>query len=279
MAHASSLIDVHLQAVRRSLQRLAAHSAPEEVHKARVAIRRLRTILVDVAPAIDAPRGDQLREDLRRMARELGWVRDADIRAEVLLPALRRIDAEAGVAANRAARTLEKKLQAARRESRRRLRAYLRALPEPTAYLQDDELLAGGRSAETAAILEGLLDRALQRRWKKMLKALQRNPASAARRHALRIRVKKCRYLLDARRTRKPPHQLAEALRLLRRLQDRLGSLNDLAQVRRWLRLQGLDPALSRLLKVELRARRKHETQGLERQRRRFLRLAQNVRV
>lgn len=279
MAQAVPLIDSHLRRVRLSLRRLAVQSTPEDVHQARVAMRRLRTILADVADSLGAEPADRLLAELRSLSRELGKVRDADIRARILLPVLQAIDRDAGDAVNRAARSLERKLHADCRESRRGMRASLRTLPGPVAALRVTDLLAGSAPANSRKQLDALLARALQRRWKRMLKALQHNPASAARRHALRIRVKKCRYLLEARRASSLPPPLAGALRRLRRLQDRLGNLNDLAQLRRWLNQQALEPALSALLQEKLRARKRQQIQGLERQQRKLLQQTDGLRA
>lgn len=56
--------------------------APDAVHKARVATRRLRSLLTTFAPFWDAERTEPLREELRWLAALLGEPRDAEVLAE-----------------------------------------------------------------------------------------------------------------------------------------------------------------------------------------------------
>ncbi len=62
---------------------------PEDVHKMRVATRRMRALLRLVEPWFRAPAGGSSR-DLRALAARLGAVRDLDVQLE-MLPARSRV--------------------------------------------------------------------------------------------------------------------------------------------------------------------------------------------
>lgn len=248
---ARALLRIHHRRVRELLRKLSRRAGPEEVHKARVAVRRLRTILASIAPAIEPRDASRLREQFRGLAHELGMVRDADIRAQILLPALSTLGQGAD---GRSAAALARRLRAARHTTRRRLRAHLRSaafhreLEATRRLVADDALLRPGTDADK------MLRAALQRRRRKLDKALAGKVGSAARRHALRIRIKKFRYLRDALHGR--PARADKQGRRLRQLQEDLGRLNDLAQARRWLKQQEPDTHLVRLLGKHLRSRK-----------------------
>src|SRR5512137_967481 len=86
------------EAIREQQRLLAAAAAAletagvEDVHRGRVAARRLRSILKTFRPLLE-PRRDRLyRADLRSFAQALGAVREADVRRELLVE-LARADA------------------------------------------------------------------------------------------------------------------------------------------------------------------------------------------
>ena len=78
-------------AVREQQQRIAAAMASlgsagvDDVHGARVAARRLRSMLKTFRPLLDERRAQRYRADLRRFARSLGAAREADVRRALLL--------------------------------------------------------------------------------------------------------------------------------------------------------------------------------------------------
>jgi len=78
-------------AIREQQQRIAAAMAAlgsageDDVHGARVAARRLRSMLKTFGPLLDEPRVQRYRAHLRTFARALGTAREADVRRALLL--------------------------------------------------------------------------------------------------------------------------------------------------------------------------------------------------
>lgn len=68
----------------RSLLRDGSATAPDDVHRLRVAIRRAEAALSAFAPVLDVERADVVRARLARIRRAAGRVRDADVRAALL---------------------------------------------------------------------------------------------------------------------------------------------------------------------------------------------------
>lgn len=86
---------------------------PEDVHRMRVAMRRLRAVLATYRRAVDRSVTDPIREDVRRVAAELGPARDLEVLRDHLLTGL---DGD-GLAHTRARRALEEWLAPRRREA------------------------------------------------------------------------------------------------------------------------------------------------------------------
>lgn len=85
--------------------------APDAVHKARVAVRRLRSTLRTFRDLLDAERTEALRAELRWLGEELGAPRDAEVLRERLLAHLGELPPEAVVDAVRT--SLAERLDAA----------------------------------------------------------------------------------------------------------------------------------------------------------------------
>lgn len=248
--HARPVLREHWRSADALLRRLQHDLTPEDVHTARVAIRRLRTILSGVAPALDAGLLARVRNDLQDVASGLGRVRDADIRCEILLPD--------------AASPLLSALRAERRNARRCLRRQLRD-PAMTARLQGvSRIIDGEKLFKDSADADRALADAVRRRCRKLARSLRRDSASPARRHALRIRVKKCRYLLDACVVRKHPRRARKILALLCEFQDCLGELNDVEQTLQWLADQDLPARITNPRRAALRAQARQSRSRLE---------------
>jgi len=191
-------------ALARSVERLIRHDPlirasgdVEAVHQARVATRRLRSDLRTFRPLLKKSWSDSLRRRLRAAADALGAVRDADVFIERLndaiakLPVADRVEAGAVVGDHAAERA-------------RRYEALLAVLRSDAYLGLLDELIEGAarpqtlRSALRAARLE--LPALVADQWKKAKRA-----ATSAQRlqsddalHRLRIRIKRCRYAMDA---------------------------------------------------------------------------------
>jgi Ppx/GppA phosphatase family/CHAD domain len=95
----------------------------DAVHDMRVASRRLRTMLDTFAPCFVPDAVRNLRRALKRIARALGEVRDADVALESLHVQLEEAEPELVLALNKLIASREEQ----RRYSRRALRKYLRS--------------------------------------------------------------------------------------------------------------------------------------------------------
>jgi CHAD domain-containing protein len=224
------------EAIREQQRRIAAaigvldSAGEDDVHGARVASRRLRSMLKTYGPLLDERRAQRYRAHLRTFARSLGTAREADVRRALLLG----LAADANVtAAGR--RRLTVLLDDACLASREQLRRHL-AEPDWAGLgraLQRDA--SGGRLYAVRDADLGELVRLATRAWRRPVKLLRRNPTTTPELHELRLAFKHCRYALE------PIAEVAPAAtsRLLRRLrgaQDRIGEHRDTLLAEHWVR-------------------------------------------
>jgi CHAD domain-containing protein len=179
LAHAKEIVD-HEEG-----SRLGAD--PEEVHKQRVATRRLRSLLRSTRGQLDDPgRARRLQDELRWLGGLLGEVRDRDVLIAYLLAELATIEEAASFGA------ILELLDVEREESRHALIAGLdseryRSL---LAELELPPALREGERLESAAAAEyGQLRKAAGR--------LGGNPDDE-KLHRVRIRAKRARYAAEA---------------------------------------------------------------------------------
>ncbi|MDT8855439.1 CHAD domain-containing protein [Paracoccaceae bacterium Fryx2] len=212
----------------RHLAALTESDAPEGPHRARIALRQLRTALAGMARLINRPARAAVEAEARRLFRLLGHWRDADI--------LMQHDTTAALAADRAAD------RAARAAAiRTEVRAALvqagadRFAPALRARFAGDGWHRRGHKAarRRRAPVTGIARRALRRAWKRCtahrggIRAM-----SDAERHAFRKDAKALRYLSDFFRRLWPGRRADRFRDRLETLQDALGMLNDLATIR-----------------------------------------------
>ena len=223
-------------AIREQQQRIAAAMAAlgsageDDVHGARVAARRLRSMLKTFGPLLDEPRARRYRAHLRTFARSLGTAREADVRRALLLD----LAADAHVTAAER-RRLNLLLDDACLASREQLQRHL-AEPDWAALrraLQRDA--SGGQLYEVrdADLVE--LVRLATRAWRRPVKLLRRHPTATAELHELRLAFKHCRYALEP-IADVAPKATARLLRRLRGAQDRIGEHRDTLLAEHWVR-------------------------------------------
>jgi CHAD domain-containing protein len=164
---------------------------PEGVHKMRVAVRRLRSVLRTAKPILDARAVDDVRRELDWLGRLLGAVRDAEVLSAALKADIARLN---GGDAMRAAGLLDP-LQHERSTARARL---LAALDDPRYA----SLLAALRSiandppvVDTRRPLDKLAAKDLRRIRRQRSKHLRR--LNDGQLHKQRIRVKRARYAAE----------------------------------------------------------------------------------
>lgn len=239
--HRATLSDVVGAAITAAWARLLEHDPwvrlggdDENVHQARVAVRRLRSDLRTFQSVLDTEGVGRLGEDLRWIGGELGVVRDAD----VLLARLRRQGALLPAADLPAVAGLLGRLEDERQAGRARLIAAL----DGDRYLALLDALAAGAAdppvdVEADAPARKALPEIVRRPWKHLHKAvdgLGDHPDDPAL-HQVRIRAKRARYAAEAAASvlGKPASRLAKAVT---RVQALLGDLQDAVVAEAWLR-------------------------------------------
>jgi CHAD domain-containing protein len=160
---------------------------PEELHKQRVATRRLRSLLRSARRKLEDPiRAERLRDELRWLGALLGEVRDRDVLIDYLVAELATLEEAAAFGA-----VLEL-LDGERDESRQQLIGALDG-PRYAALLAELERLPG---LKEDASLEGIAADGY-RRLRKAARKLD-GEATDEELHRVRIRAKRARYAAEA---------------------------------------------------------------------------------
>jgi CHAD domain-containing protein len=218
----------HIKAMMRAqLESMRVHdpgtrlgSDPEDLHKMRTAVRRLRAILRAARPLLDGVWGEELRRELTWLGAALGAVRDLD----VLLGSL-RVEVLAFEPPERAAsRRLFQRLEAERARARAELLVALEA-PRYFALLDrlEANILTGPWLASTISL--GEIAAAEFKKLRKAVRNLPEDP-SADDLHAVRIKAKRARYTAELAQATvgRPAERFVETMRAL---QDILGEHQD----------------------------------------------------
>lgn len=202
------------------LQATMQEDDPHGPHQARVALRRLRTMLDAYEPILDPDFVDDLRGESRRIFRHLGQIRDADI-----------LLAAAGSEQERG-----KRLKAAtetRETSRKRLRRGDAAgfADRLEARLRKKGWKAGGKRAREwrkspVAVLAGS---ALDEAWEDIQPQMPLDGMSGRTLHNLRKYVKSMRYMTEFFGPVIGHGDWRASLESLKGLQDKMGQITDMA--------------------------------------------------
>jgi CHAD domain-containing protein len=225
------------EAIREQQRRIAAALAVldgatvDEVHDARVAARRLRSMLKTFGPLLDERRARLYRTHLRTFARTLGTAREADVRRQLLLELTGKDASIATVDRRRLGVLIEDACLASREQLKRHV-------AEPgwqkvRAALQREA--ANGRLLAARDAGLGELARLAARAWRRSVKLLRRRPSSTIELHELRLALKHCRYALEP-IADVSPKATARLLRRLRAAQDRIGEHRDTLLAEHWVR-------------------------------------------
>ena len=189
----------HLRAaVAREWSAILAHDPgarlgddPEDVHRMRVATRRLRALLRAGKTLVDQPWADGLRAELKWLADLLGAVRELDVMIALVKEERDQLEPEE----RKAVKPLLDQLVAARDEARSKLLKGLRS----TSYLRLLETLEEAAVAlpvtQADRPLPALARREL-RKLEKALSALPRDPEDTDL-HRARIKAKRARYAAE----------------------------------------------------------------------------------
>ena len=231
------------QAIGALVERLVEREAgvqqgddPEDVHQARVAVRRLRSVLRTFGDVLEPEWAKALRDELRWLGRLLGDVRDAEVLRDRLHSQAGWIAAEDRPVVKRLIRRLHARRDRARARlieqmSTDRYRSLVDALD---AAVREPALLP-----EVAAVpADVALRPGLQKLWKHLDAAVEHvvtEGATDEALHAVRIRSKRVRYAAEAVTPvfGKPARRFAKAASAL---QDVLGEHQDAVVAGAWLR-------------------------------------------
>lgn len=239
---------------------------PEDVHQARVAVRRLRSDLRTFRPLLDSVWQTALRDELRWLGAELGDVRDVEVLRMRLGLRVDDLPPQEALPARRILEDLDERHRVARHD-----------------------LLEAMASERYAVLLERLVDAAREPRvgpdattpashvlpelargpWKHLqeaVAALGDNPPDEAL-HEVRIRAKRARYAAEAvaPSVGKPARRYARAVT---RIQDVLGEHQDACIAGQWLRSVARDAPTPVVFAAGMMAER--ERRAADRSRRRF---------
>lgn len=241
LRRASTVRDVVQAAVAEGLNQLVRFGPgvclgdePEDVHKSRVATRRMRSQLKSFSVAIDDTWLQGVRSDLGWLADGLGAVRDAD----VMILRIRRCVAELPSADQETADMVVGRLETARGEAAEEVRSMLRdsrcrsLVERLQAAASDPPVLPIG--AERAADLASPLVSASWGRLERSVSALPRDPSDEDL-HEVRIRAKRCRYTCEI-LTPVMGSKCRRMAKALTELQGVLGDVHDSHGTQAWLR-------------------------------------------
>lgn len=197
--------------------------APEFIHQARVAIRRLRSAIRVWRPLLPADFVARFDPRWRALASTLGEARNWDVFLSETLPPL-----SDAFPAHPATGTLSRQAQRHSTRSRKTARAALKSTDYSRLLLEFTAATLALPESETPP-LKAFTRNCLKKRAKRVaaLSTDARN-AGATARHRLRVALKRLRYALEFFAPLFPGHRLQSYHLATTRLQDLLGRMNDL---------------------------------------------------
>jgi CHAD domain-containing protein len=189
--HVRAMMRAQLESIRAHDPGTRLGTDPEDLHKMRTAVRRLRAILRVARPVPDGESSENLRDELSWLGTALGAVRDLD----VLLGALRAEIAAFEPIERAASRRVLERLDAERARARTDL---LTVLDDPRYFALLDRLEETIERHPGSAAPISLVDIAAAE-FKKLRKAVERLPEEPrdGDLHAVRIKVKRARYAAE----------------------------------------------------------------------------------
>jgi triphosphatase len=209
---------------------LRAGRSVEALHHLRVALRRLEVMLAAFGRAFDQDWFEDLRGRAKAISAKLGPARDLDVFLEDLWPEVTRSTSK-----------IERGDFAALRRTAEDARVIAWKAVEGAVVSEDfghflDDIAALsqsrlplGHGEKIKPVARRMLKTAAKRVERRGRKAKGRDEAEL---HRLRIALKKLRYLTQMFAALQAPEQVKPYLKSLKRMQEELGHLNDIAHVR-----------------------------------------------
>lgn len=214
------------QALPNASELAAGSGNAEHLHQLRVALRRLRTLLRMWAPGwVEGDRARALEAAWREPFGVLGAARDADVRSQMLWPALQaagapEVDWPTPVEAPDAAACIRGPVF-----TDLMLRTLSLTLQSPAGVGSK----GSGAAAAVPVDLATAARHALKPAWTRILRDAQRFPQTDVQaQHRTRKRLKRLRYLLEVLQPLYPRRATRRLLKSVRRALNALGDLNDL---------------------------------------------------
>jgi CHAD domain-containing protein len=228
------------ESVQQDLRRLTGEVTSDNVHRTRVAIRRMRAALHAMKHLLAPSLRKHCLSALHQFAVDLEDAREADIRALIVKELIKKCPAVYAAEARR--------LQALANAQRLQSRQALRKLTASAAWRRRLAQLVRNSSAamitepsETSLLTIREVLAHDQRGLRRSLRHISRRPRKL---HLLRLRIKESRYLdedFGSFLSMSPDRELKS----LRQLQNRLGELHDNWRLKKWLRKQTSCPRIA----------------------------------
>jgi CHAD domain-containing protein len=221
------------ESVQQDLRELTDKVTSENVHRTRVAIRRLRAALHAMKRELSPSLRRRCLSALHQFTVDLEDAREADTRAMIVKELIK----EAPAVNPAEARRLQSLANAQRSQSREELRT-LAATPawkKRLAQLERNSCAAMVSATSDTSLLT--IREVLARRQRRLRRALRHSDQTPRELHRLRLRIKDSRYLdedFGSLLSMSPDRELQG----LRQLQNRLGEFHDNWRLKKWLRAQ-----------------------------------------
>jgi CHAD domain-containing protein len=215
----------------RALARVLVDEDAEWIHQARCATRALRANLTAFAPLLDGAEAALLDTRVRTLGVSLSCVRDSDVLIEHISTLAKRLPDVGEFAREDLLATCRgvRERAYARLVSELREDAYPQLLEDLVrAVCCDSPLIVNPRALRRRTLMRDVIEK----RWRRLERAARAcgDDPTPAQLHALRIKVKRCRYATEAVVPLVPKPRSEAARRFVRRLtrlQDTLGSFHD----------------------------------------------------
>lgn len=223
------LLDGQRHALSDALAAVTADAAERPVHRARVALRRIKATLALFRPLVATREEQALRSVLQPVMDALAAVRDLDVLRAGVLADIAAAAPRLG-AAPALLQDLDRAVAAGHDKARQHLLAVLADSTTASLFWRLDILIQQARAVprRDSQPLAPFAARRLKKRWKK-LAAERESLASAdpADWHRLRLTVKKLRFAASSFAPLLPAREAKRLSRRSTQAQDALGALND----------------------------------------------------
>jgi inorganic triphosphatase YgiF len=210
----------------------------EAIHQMRVAVRRLRSVLMAVRSMLPTKQYEWLKDELKWLAGSLGPARDWNVFAMDLLTPVRSV-LHTGPDLSNLVEMATQRQQAAYTTARKAIasRQYSEALLKTVRWFETHRWRDQPVSEHSAPLFSTIAEIApslIERRWRQAIKRCKHFAGlSLDERHQLRIALKNLRYTIELLESLFEAASVKALVKRLKGLQEDLGHLNDVATAQR----------------------------------------------